>query len=194
MVRPELFLRYFKASPVKRLGFCVLALDEMNFRGFDQVLTDPNVIRPQHLFQILLHAHIQQFSRRKVTVRSISLHPIAQAFGGLGMIRLQRLYRYVHPADAERHGFLVSALAMNIVERVSVIDQVPTAVFSLEMGAEELTLRLVCSMAGVSMERAENGGLTETDLRSLTAANGRINKAPLHIIDQGGLTIARLAG
>ncbi len=87
-----------------------------------------------------------------------------------------------------------TALAMNIVERVAVHDGIPTAVFSLEMGAEELTLRLTCSMACVSMERAESGELSEADMISMTPAHAKISKAPLHIVDQGGLTFARFAG
>ena len=76
----------------------------------------------------------------------------------------------------ETHNFIANdlcvhntALAMNIAEHVAVDQQKPVAVFSLEMSAQQLVQRLLCSRAKVNLGRVRDGFLAERDFSALTA-------------------------
>ena len=82
-----------------------------------------------------------------------------------------------------------TALLCNIAEHASITNKVPTLFFSLEMTRKELLKRMVCSMAHVSSSEMRAGRWTERDFPKVTGAMGKINVAPITIIDRGTLTI-----
>jgi replicative DNA helicase len=82
-----------------------------------------------------------------------------------------------------------TALAMNIAENIAIDQNVPVGVFSLEMSADELVKRLLCSRARVNLHTIRNGFLAERDFHPLTSAASLLMKAPLYIDDTAGLTI-----
>lgn len=85
-----------------------------------------------------------------------------------------------------------TSLAMNIVENVALELKLPTGVFSLEMSAESLALRMMCSLARVNLRNIRDGFMSEGDFPKLTYAHGRLHKAPIHIDDTAGLSILQL--
>ncbi|MBI5774458.1 MAG: replicative DNA helicase [Verrucomicrobia bacterium] len=85
-----------------------------------------------------------------------------------------------------------TSLAMNIAEHVAVETGQPVGVFSLEMSADSLVLRMICSRARVNLRNVREGFLAERDFPKLTAAAGRLSKAPLFIDDTSGLSILQL--
>ncbi len=85
-----------------------------------------------------------------------------------------------------------TSLAMNIAEHVALDLNLPVGVFSLEMGAESLVLRMLCSRAKVNLRSIREGFLAERDFPKLTNAASRMGKAPLHIDDSAGLSILQL--
>jgi replicative DNA helicase len=85
-----------------------------------------------------------------------------------------------------------TSLAMNIVEHVVLEQNLPAAVFSLEMSAESLVLRMLCSIARVNLRSIREGFMTESDFPKLTSAAGRLAKAKLLIDDSAGLSILQL--
>jgi replicative DNA helicase len=85
-----------------------------------------------------------------------------------------------------------TALAMNVVEHVVLNLKLPVGVFSLEMTAESLVLRLMCSVGRVNLRHIRDGFMSEADFQKLTTAAGRLNKAPLHIDDTAGLSVLQL--
>jgi replicative DNA helicase len=80
-----------------------------------------------------------------------------------------------------------TALAMNIAEHVAVTHEVAAGVFSLEMSAEALGLRLLCSRARVNLSNVRDGFLTDLDFHRLTLPSQDLAKAPTSIDDTGGL-------
>jgi replicative DNA helicase len=68
----------------------------------------------------------------------------------------------------------------------------PVGVFSLEMTAESLTLRMMCSGARVNLRNIREGFMCESDFPKLTSMAGRMNAAPLYIDDTAGLSILQL--
>lgn len=85
-----------------------------------------------------------------------------------------------------------TSLAMNIAEHVSMVEKKPVGVFSLEMTADELMLRSVCSLARVNLRNIKEGFMSERDFPLITAAAGKLAKAPLYIDDSPGLSIMQL--
>ncbi len=85
-----------------------------------------------------------------------------------------------------------TSLAMNIAEYVAAESKLPVGVFSLEMTAESLVMRMVCSRARVDIRKVREGFLTEGDFTTITAAAGLLSKAPIHIDDTSGLSILQL--
>jgi replicative DNA helicase len=53
-----------------------------------------------------------------------------------------------------------TSLAMNIAEHVALRERKAVAIFSLEMSAEQLVQRMLCSQAGVSAQRMRRLQLT----------------------------------
>jgi replicative DNA helicase len=88
-----------------------------------------------------------------------------------------------------------TALAMNIAQNVAlgdVHDHKPRAVgvFSLEMSAESLILRMLCTMAKVSSFRLMGGEVSGREIHgNLTHAASRLKKADIFLDDTGGLDV-----
>jgi replicative DNA helicase len=85
-----------------------------------------------------------------------------------------------------------TSLAMNIAEHAALDQKLPVAVFSLEMTAESLVLRMLCSRARVNLRNIRDGFLAEQDFVKLTTAAGTLARAPLFIDDTSGLSILQL--
>jgi replicative DNA helicase len=81
---------------------------------------------------------------------------------------------------------------MNIAEAVAIDQKLPVGVFSLEMTADSLILRMLCSRSRVNMRNVRDGFLAERDFPKLTGAAGKLANAPLFIDDSSGLSILQL--
>jgi replicative DNA helicase len=85
-----------------------------------------------------------------------------------------------------------TSLAMNIAEHVALELKVPVGVFSLEMTADQLVLRMLCSRSRVNLRSIRDGFLAERDFPKLTGTAGKMAGAPLFIDDSAGLSILQL--
>ncbi len=62
------------------------------------------------------------------------------------------------------------------------------AIFSLEMGAQQLVLRMLCAEAQVDMQAARKGRLAAEDWKKVSHAISRLHEAPIFIDDTAGIT------
>jgi replicative DNA helicase len=85
-----------------------------------------------------------------------------------------------------------TSLAMNIAEHVALEQQLAVGVFSLEMTAESLILRMLCSRSRVNLRSIREGFLAERDFPRLTGSASKLASAPLYIDDSSGLSILQL--
>jgi replicative DNA helicase len=108
-----------------------------------------------------------------------------------GFIDLDRLTSGLQPGDlvivAARPSVGKTALALNIGEHVAVHEKLPVAVFSMEMAAEQLTMRLIGSVGRIDQQRLRTGRLTEDDFVRLTEAMRKMHDAPLYIDESPAL-------
>ncbi len=131
-----------------------------------------------------------------------AIEKLYQQHGGItglstGFKDLDRLTSGLHPAEmiviAARPSMGKTAFAMNIVEHVAVNENRPVAVFSLEMSAQQLVQRLLCSRAGVNSQKVRDGTfLADRDFPRLTAAASKLAEAKIFIDDTPGLNILEL--
>ncbi len=84
-----------------------------------------------------------------------------------------------------------TALALNLMEGVALTGQ-PVAMFSLEMGRQQLVQRLLCAKAGVDGQRLRRGTLLREDSARLVAACNALDKSKIYIDDTPGLTLLQL--
>src|SRR5436190_8068095 len=115
---------------------------------------------------------------------------------GTGFIDMDRMTSGMHGGEmiviAARPSMGKTSLAMNIAEAVAIDQKQPVGVFSLEMTAESLVLRMLCSRSRVNLRNIRDGFLAERDFPKLTGAAGKLANAPLFIDDSAGLSILQL--
>jgi len=82
-----------------------------------------------------------------------------------------------------------TAFALNIAQYVGVHLRGKVLVLSLEMSAQQLVQRMLCSEAKVDAHAVRTGYLNSSDWHRLTAAAGRLSEAQIFIDDSAGLTV-----
>lgn len=85
-----------------------------------------------------------------------------------------------------------TSLALRIVEHVALEQKVPTVLFSLEMAGKLITQVMLCAHCHVSMQKVQQGFLTEAEKQKLFNAGGSFAEAPLFIDDSSDTTILQL--
>jgi replicative DNA helicase len=81
-----------------------------------------------------------------------------------------------------------TSLAMNMAENVALGARRPVAVFSMEMPAEQLALRMLASLGRINAHKMRTGRLDEDDWPRITSAIGILADAPLYVDDTPALT------
>ncbi len=81
-----------------------------------------------------------------------------------------------------------TSLALNIAEHVGVQEEIPVAVFSLEMGRQQLAERFLCSISEVDAQLVRKGMLDTEHYQKLVDACGTLSDAPVFIDDTSSLT------
>jgi replicative DNA helicase len=82
-----------------------------------------------------------------------------------------------------------TAFALNIAQHVGIALHGKVLVLSLEMSAQQIVQRMLCSEAKVDSQSVRTGYLTSSDWHRLTAAAGRLSEASIFIDDSPGLTV-----
>ncbi len=85
-----------------------------------------------------------------------------------------------------------TAFALNIAEHVAVDNQLPVAVFSMEMAGTQLALRMLGSIGRLDQHKLRTGRLTDEDWNKLTNAVGKLHNAPVHIDETPALNALEL--
>jgi len=104
-----------------------------------------------------------------------------------GFADLDRMTSGFQPGDlvvvAGRPSMGKTALALNIGESVALHYKKPVVVFSMEMGATQLALRLIGSVGRLDQHKLRTGRLGPDDWDKLSNALGQLNEAPI-LIDE----------
>ncbi|TDQ38362.1 replicative DNA helicase [Aureibacillus halotolerans] len=82
-----------------------------------------------------------------------------------------------------------TAFALNIAQNVAIHANENVAIFSLEMGAEQLVMRMLCAEGNIDAQRLRTGKLTSDDWQKLTMAMGSLSNAGIYIDDTPGIRV-----
>ena len=109
-----------------------------------------------------------------------------------GFTDLDRMTSGMHPAEliivAGRPSMGKTSFAMNMVESVAIRARQPVAVFSMEMPAEQLALRMISSLGRVDAHRVRTGQLHDDDWPRVTSAVTLLGEASIFIDDTPSLS------
>lgn len=117
-----------------------------------------------------------------------------QAITGLssGYKDLDELTSGLQPADlvivAGRPSMGKTTFAMNIAEHAAIKNKKPVLVFSMEMPADSLAMRMMSSLGRVDQHRVRTGKLEDEDWPRITSAVSILSDAPLFIDDAAALS------
>ncbi|MCP4848083.1 MAG: replicative DNA helicase [Verrucomicrobiaceae bacterium] len=85
-----------------------------------------------------------------------------------------------------------TSLAMNIAEHVAVEQELPVAIFSLEMTTQDLVQRLLCSRARVNGQNIRSGMPEQQDFPKLMKAADELAKAKMFIDETPSISIMEM--
>ncbi|WP_408008795.1 replicative DNA helicase [Pseudalkalibacillus sp. A8] len=83
-----------------------------------------------------------------------------------------------------------TAFALNIAQNVATKTDENVAIFSLEMGAEQLVMRMLCAEGNIDAQRLRTGDLQPEDWQKLTMAMGSLSNAGIYIDDTPGVRVS----
>jgi replicative DNA helicase len=114
-----------------------------------------------------------------------------------GLAGVDKLITGLRPAEmfvlAARPSIGKTALALNMAASLAMSEEpVPVGIFSLEMPAKLLVIRLICSEAQIGLSEVRDGALSDGKLKQIVEAGKRIGNSNIVIDDTGGLSILEL--
>ena len=113
-----------------------------------------------------------------------------------GFTDLDRMTSGLQPGDliivAGRPSMGKTAFSINIAENVALDSKLPVAIFSMEMGATQLTMRMLGSVGKLNQHDLRIGNLQDDDWGRLTHALGKLNDAPIFIDESAALSALEL--
>jgi replicative DNA helicase len=115
-----------------------------------------------------------------------------------GFVDLDRKTAGLQPGEliivAGRPSMGKTALALNIAEHVALHPSVslPVAIFSMEMSASQLAMRILSSMARVDQSKLRTGRLDNEEWANLTDAIGKLNEARIYVDETAALNALEL--
>ncbi|OIO82925.1 MAG: replicative DNA helicase, partial [Gallionellaceae bacterium CG1_02_56_997] len=113
-----------------------------------------------------------------------------------GYTDLDRMTSGLQPGDmivvAGRPSMGKTAFSINIAENIALDSKLPVAIFSMEMGAAQLAMRMLGSVGKLNQHDLRSGKLQDDDWGRLTHALGRLNDAPIFIDESAALSSLEL--
>ncbi len=113
-----------------------------------------------------------------------------------GFTDLDRMTSGLQPGDlvivAGRPSMGKTAFSINVAENIAMDSSLPVAVFSMEMGASQLAMRMLGSVGKLNQHDLRTGRLQDDDWGRLTHALGKLNDAPIHIDESAALSALEL--
>ena len=93
---------------------------------------------------------------------------------------------------AARPGMGKTSFALNIATNVARQQKVPTIIFSLEMTCEQLTDRIVSSVAGIDSQAFRTGQMNNSDWSDFANATALLYNVPIYMDDSSGISVPEI--
>jgi replicative DNA helicase len=113
-----------------------------------------------------------------------------------GFFELDELTHGLHPGQmiviAARPAMGKSTLALDFARAASIKNNLPSVIFSLEMGRNEIAMRLLSAEARVALHHMRSGTMTDEDWTRLARRMPDVSQAPLYIDDSPNLSMMEI--
>ncbi|MDF1477701.1 replicative DNA helicase [Leifsonia sp. H3M29-4] len=113
-----------------------------------------------------------------------------------GFHELDEITNGLHPGQliilAARPALGKSTLGLDLARSAAIKHDMPTIIFSLEMGRSEIAMRLLSAEASVPLQHMRKGTVHSNDWTTIAQTRGRINDAPLYIDDSPNMTLVEI--
>ena len=93
---------------------------------------------------------------------------------------------------AGRPGMGKSSFAVNIAENAAINENIPVAIFNLEMSKSMIVNRIICSQARVNSQNVRKGEFTMEDWQQICAKIDTLSAAPIYIDDSSAITVSEI--
>ena len=131
-------------------------------------------------------AKIDRLIERKSTITGVAT----------GFEDLDRMTAGFQPSDliivAGRPSMGKTAFCLNIASNVALHANTGVAVFSLEMSADQLVMRMLCSLAQLDLARVRVGHIQDREYKKIAQAVGQLGEASIYIDDTPALSVMEL--
>lgn len=85
-----------------------------------------------------------------------------------------------------------TTFALNLAEHAALREGKSIAIFSLEMGMDQLAYKFLCSEANVELTKLRNGDLDDRDWENIARASGPLSQAKIYIDDTAGISVTEM--
>lgn len=113
-----------------------------------------------------------------------------------GYYELDKITSGFHPHEliiiAARPGMGKTAIALNLVTNIAINTGKTIALFNMEMGAEQLTTRMISSVGQVEGNKLKTGNLEHSDWKRINEAISRLSNTKIFIDDTAGITVGEI--
>lgn len=113
-----------------------------------------------------------------------------------GFAELDDLTHGMHPGQliivAARPAVGKSTLCVDFVRNAAIRYNKPSILFSLEMGAAEIAMRILSAETSIPLQNMRKGTVENSDWTKMAAVRGQLNEAPLYIDDSPNLTLVEI--
>jgi replicative DNA helicase len=145
--------------------------------------------RGQRTFQELKHLLVSAVDRIETLYNRDNPSDVTGV--ATGFADLDKETAGLQPGDliiiAGRPSMGKTAMALNIGEHVAIDLKLPVVVFSMEMGASQLAMRMIGSVGRLDQHKLRTGRLAADDWERLSTALGRLSEAPMLIDETAAL-------
>ena len=110
-----------------------------------------------------------------------------------GYYELDKITSGFHPHEliiiAARPGMGKTAIALNMVNNIAINAKKSVALFNMEMGAEQLAMRMLASVGQIDSGKLKTGNLEHSDWKRVNEAVSRLSGSRIFIDDTAGITV-----
>ncbi len=85
-----------------------------------------------------------------------------------------------------------TTLVLNMAQNIAIEQKLPVAIFSLEMPAQDITLRMLSAESHIDFGNLRTGGFSEEYWTTLGQSAGKLSEAPILINDNRAMTVQGL--
>ncbi|MEY2983931.1 MAG: Replicative helicase / intein-containing, partial [Cyanobacteriota bacterium] len=111
-------------------------------------------------------------------------------------VGLKQVYDLTIP---ETHNFIANdicvhntAFGLGVAANIAKTQNLPVAIFSLEMSKDQLALRLLASESRIDSNRLRTGHFSQTEYEPLTVALGTLSSLPIYIDDTANISVTQM--